>query len=235
MTVDLNCDLGEGAAHDDELMALVSSVNIACGGHAGDEGTMERALRLAQGHGVSAGAHPGYEDREGFGRVECALPAGRVFALVQGQVEGLRRMAAGMGIRLTHVKPHGALYNQASRDPLLAGEVAAAVVAVDPGLVLYGLAGGELVAAGRACGLAVAREVFADRRYRADGSLVPRGAVDAVIGEVEEACAQVLRLVRGGGVDTVCVHGDGPDAVVFARRVRAALMAEGMNIRAVVK
>jgi UPF0271 protein len=223
MNVDLNCDLGESAAHDAELMPLVSSANIACGAHAGDEATMRQTLELVCQHGVSAGAHPSYRDRANFGRRELTLAPTEVFQLVVEQVRELQRIAGELGVALAHVKPHGALYNQAARDPALADAIATAVQTVDARLILFGLAGSALIAAAAARGLRAAAEVFADRRYQADGSLVPRSRADALIADPEEACAQVLRLVRAGRAQTVCVHGDGLHAVAFARQLRATL------------
>jgi UPF0271 protein len=231
MNIDLNCDLGEGAAHDAELMPLVSSANIACGAHAGDEATMRQTLELARKYGVAAGAHPGYRDRANFGRLELAIAPGEVLQLVVEQVRELQRIAGGLGVALAHVKPHGALYNQAARDPALADAIATAVQTVDARLILFGLAGSALITAAAACGLTTAAEVFADRRYQADGSLVPRSRQDALISDPEEACAQVLRLVRAGRAQTVCVHGDGPHAVAFARQLRAALGQAQIEIK----
>jgi UPF0271 protein len=238
-TLDLNCDLGEGAGHDAELMPLITSANIACGVHAGDEATMRATVALAQRHGVAVGAHPGLADRENLGRRERALPAAEVGQLVAAQLAALARFG-----RLRHVKPHGALYNLAARDPAVARAVAAAVRAADPALVLFALAGSELVRAGRAAGLRVAEEGFADRTYQRDGSLTPRTRPDALIGDENAAVAQVLRMVRDGVVratdgaevairaDTVCVHGDGPNAVALARRLRRELAAAGIELRA---
>jgi UPF0271 protein len=225
LRIDLNCDLGEGAGHDAELMPFITSANLACGAHAGDAATMRATVALAQRHGVAIGAHPGYEDREHFGRREMALAVGEVRALVERQVRALREMAA-----VVHVKPHGALYNLAARDAAVAREVAAAVSAVDAGLVLVALRGSELLRAGRAGGLRVAEEVFADRTYRADGSLTPRSEPGAVITDEAEAVAQAMRLVRGGA-DTICLHGDGGHAVAFARRLSAELRQAGIAIR----
>lgn len=242
--IDLNCDLGEGAGQDGALMPLVTSANIACGAHAGDEATMRATVRLARRHGVSIGAHPGFADREHFGRRELALSADEVGALVREQVMLLRVIAREEGGELAHVKPHGALYNLAARDASVAEAVAAAVASVDRGLRLFGLAGSASLVAGEAHGLRVVSEVFADRGYQADGSLMPRGSPEALIEDEAEAVAQVLRMVREGVVraidgtlvtiaaDTVCLHGDGHGAVVFARGLRAALMNEGVGLRA---
>ena len=239
MTVDLNCDLGEGAGHDAELMPLVTSANIACGAHAGDAATMRATVELALSHGVAIGAHPGFADRENFGRRELAVSPQEVRALVAEQVEALRGMAA-----VRHVKPHGALYNLAARDAGIAEAVADAVAACDAGLVLFGLAGSALIRAGEARGLRVASEVFADRTYQADGSLTSRARPDAWIADEAVAVAQVRRMVREGRVratdgtdvairaDTICLHGDGAHAVAFAHRLTRELRAAGMEFRA---
>ena len=240
--IDLNCDLGEGAGHDAELMPFVTSANIACGGHAGDAASMRAAVDRALQHGVAVGAHPGFADREHFGRRELPLTPAQARALVAAQVAALAAVAREAGARLAHVKPHGALYNLAARDAALAVAVADAVHAAGPELVLFGLAGSHLLAAAQARGLRVASEVFADRTYLPDGSLTPRSRPDALIQEEDDAVAQVLRMVREGKVralggrdvavraDTVCVHGDGPHAVAFARRLRAELTRAGVTL-----
>jgi UPF0271 protein len=224
--IDFNCDLGEGAGHDGELMPWITSANIACGAHAGDEATMCATVSLAQRHGVAIGAHPGFADRENFGRRELTLTAAEVQALVEWQVRALQRIAT-----VVHVKPHGALYNLAARDPMIAAAVAAAVRAVDARLVLFALRGSELVRAGRSAGLRVAEEVFADRMYRVDGALTPRAEGGAVITDETESAAQALRLVREGA-DTICLHGDGAHAVALVRRLNAELRQAGIEIRA---
>ncbi len=226
MTVDLNCDVGEGAGHDAELMPLITSANIACGAHAGDLATMRATMSLARRHGVAVGAHPGFEDRENFGRRELTMAPGEVRALVVRQVAALRAIGP-----VVYVKPHGALYNLAARDATIAGAVAEAVLAVDPGLVLFALRGSELVRAGRARGLRVAEEVFADRAYRPDGSLTPRAEPGALITDEAQSVAQALRLA-GEGADTICLHGDGAHAVAFARRLNAELRAAGIALKA---
>ena len=235
--IDLNCDLGEGAGHDAELMPLISSANIACGAHAGDPATMQATVALARRHGVAIGAHPGYADREHFGRREIRLTTLALADLVMRQVEALWAIAP-----VRHVKPHGALYNLAARDAGVAMTVATAVHGVDAGLTLVALAGSELARAGRALGLRVAEEVFADRTYRRDGTLTPRGEANALIETEDAAVAQVLRLVKDGLVratdgtdvavraDTICLHGDGAHAVSFARRLRRELEAVGIEI-----
>jgi UPF0271 protein len=242
--IDLNCDLGEGAGHDAELMPLITSANIACGAHAGDEATMRATISLAKKHGVAIGAHPGFADRETFGRIEKAPDQDEFYQLVLTQTKALQRLARDAGVKVTHVKPHGALYNMAARNSLLADAVAHAVYECDPRLVLYGLAGSALVRAAERCGLAAAHEVFADRTYQDDGSLTSRGRPDALITDEAAAVAQVLRMVREGKVratdgadvairaDTVCLHGDGEHAVAFARRLNLELRESGMELRA---
>jgi UPF0271 protein len=237
-TVDLNADVGEGGGRDDALFPLITSANIACGGHAGDEDSMAIAVIGAMQNGLAIGAHPGFEDRRDFGRTERAISTADAVDLIVRQVSALQGVAAARGARITHVKPHGALYNLTGRDPVLADAVAAAVVQLDPSLVLYGLAGGALLTAGLARGLRVASEVFADRRYLATGALVPRSRPDAVIADEAEAVEQTLRMINAGSVqavtgeiiavraDTVCLHGDSPHAVEFARRLRSALSHE---------
>ena len=238
LRIDLNCDLGEGAGHDAALMPLITSANIACGAHAGDAATMRTTVALAQRHGVAIGAHPGFADRENFGRRELALPPAEVRALVATQIEALR----GLG-PLRHVKAHGAIYNLAARDAALADAIAEAVRAIDPALVLFVLPNSALACAAQARGLRIANEVFGDRTYQRDGSLTPRVRPDALIHDETVAVAQVLRMVREGVVratdgtdvpiiaDTVCLHGDGPDPVAFARRLRAELGAAGIEVR----
>lgn len=237
--VDLNCDLGEGAGHDAELMPLITSANIACGAHAGDEATMRATVALAQKHGVAIGAHPGFADRDNFGRRELPVSPDDVHALVLDQVRKLQRLGP-----VRHVKPHGALYNMAARDPALARAVVDAVYETDPRLILFGLAGSQLIAVAEACGLPVVSEVFADRSYQADGSLTSRSQPNSIITDENVAVAQVLRLVREGKVratdgtdvaikaDTVCLHGDGTHPVEFARKLRQALAAAGVEIKA---
>lgn len=239
--IDLNCDLGEGAGQDAALMPLVSSANIACGAHAGDAAMMAATVALARAHGTAIGAHPGFADREHFGRRELPVTPEDAARLVAGQLAALAAIA---GPDLRHVKLHGALYNQTARDAALAAAVAGRLAAEWPRLTVMALAGSELVRAARARGLTVAEEVFADRTYRADGTLTPRSRPDALIHDEEAAVAQVRRIVLEGKVrtvdgvdatvraDTVCVHGDGARATVFARRLREALARCGVAVRA---
>ena len=244
MHVDLNADLGEGAPDDAALLALVSSVNIACGWHAGDARLMQATVAAALARGVAIGAHPSYPDREHFGRREMQLQPEEVRADLLYQIGALDALVRAAGGRLHHVKPHGALYNQAARDPALADAIAAAVRAMDPGLAIYGLAGGELLRAAERTGLRAVAEVFADRGYRADGSLVPRSQPGALVDDVDEAVARTLRMVREGVVtavsgetvplqaQTLCLHGDGPHALAFARAIHQALSDAGVELRA---
>jgi UPF0271 protein len=241
--IDLNCDLGEGTGHDAALMPFITSANIACGGHAGDEATMQAAVDLARRHGVAVGAHPGFVDRENFGRTEPAVWPEEVFQLVLTQTRALQRIARARGATVTHVKPHGALYNMAARNTLLAAAVAQAVYEVDPRLRLFGLAGSHSLAAARSCGLEVASEVFADRTYQPDGTLTPRARADALISDEGRVLEQALSMARDGRVratdgtevavqaDTVCLHGDGPNAVALATCLRAGLEAAGIEVR----
>lgn len=244
MRIDLNCDLGEGAGHDAELMPLISSANIACGAHAGDEATMLATVRLARQHGVAIGAHPGLADRAHFGRRELPVTPAEAHALVLAQVRRLQAVAGQADARVMHVKPHGALYNLAARDAALALAVARAVGEADARLILFGPPDSALVLAGEKCGLRVANEVFADRTYQPDGSLTPRSQPRALIADEHVAVAQVRRMVVEGRVrttdgsdfvvraDTVCVHGDGPHPVQFARRLRDELRKTGILIKA---
>ena len=244
MHVDLNADLGEGAPDDTELLALVSAANIACGWHAGDARLMQATVAAALARGVAIGAHPSFPDREHFGRREMQLPPEQVHADVLYQVGALQAIVRAAGGRLHHVKPHGALYNQAARDPVLADAIAQAVRDIDPGLALYGLAGGELLRAADRAGLRPVSEVFADRGYQADGSLVPRSQPGAMVEDGAQAVARTLRMVREGVVQavtgetvplqaqTICLHGDGPHALAFARALRTALTQAGVLLRA---
>ncbi|EOY5094328.1 5-oxoprolinase subunit PxpA [Citrobacter amalonaticus] len=242
MNIDLNADLGEGCASDGELLTLVSSANIACGFHAGDAQTMLTSVREALKNGVAIGAHPSFPDRENFGRTAMTLPVETVYAQTLYQIGALAGMARAEGGVMRHVKPHGMLYNQAAKDPQLADAIAKAVYACDPALILVGLAGSELVRAGERYGLVTRQEVFADRGYQADGSLVPRTQPGALIEDEDQSLAQTLGMVETGRVksitgewtsvvaQTVCIHGDGEHALAFARRLRSAFEARGITI-----
>jgi UPF0271 protein len=229
MEIDLNCDLGEGCPHDAELMPLITSANVACGFHAGDPGTARVALDTAARHGVQVGAHPGFPDREHFGRRELNRTARQVFDECVYQVGALAGLARAAGLALRYVKPHGALYNMACRDESYARPAVDAAALF--GLAVMGLPGSRLEAAcaGRCPFVA---EGFADRRYQPDGSLVPRSRPDPFVADPAEAVRQAERLVREQGVRTLCVHGDNPEALAFVRALREALTRQGISIRA---
>lgn len=241
-SIDLNADIGEGCTDDEALIATVTSVNIACGAHAGDANLMRHCVRVARRCGVSIGAHPGYPDREYFGRRPLALSAAEVYASVCAQLTNLAEIAAAEGSKLVHVKPHGALYNQAGTSVQLADAIAAAVAAVDHRLALVGLAASELPRAATRAGLRAIHEGYADRRYQPDGTLVPREVCGAVFTDPAEAVEQVMELVQRDrvrvadgcwlalSVETICVHGDGPWALDFAQRIRLALQAGGIAL-----
>jgi 5-oxoprolinase (ATP-hydrolysing) subunit A len=243
MVVDLNADLGEGAGHDDELLALVTSANIACGFHAGDADTIRHSIDAARAHDVAAGAHPSLFDRENFGRKEIPVKPAEVFDAVVYQLGIFQAIAEAAGVRPNHVKPHGALYNMAVRDEELADAIARAVASVDPKLIFFAPVKSALARAGEALSLQIAHEVFADRNYCSDGSLVSRSRPDALLHDPTEAAPRVLRMLREGkvrsvdGVDvdvraeTICLHGDNPEAVDFARALRSHLEKESVTIK----
>ncbi|GLQ87327.1 LamB/YcsF family protein [Dyella flagellata] len=248
-TIDLNSDLGEsfGAwrmGDDAALLAIVSSANIACGFHGGDPDIMRGTVALAVEREVAIGAHVSLPDLQGFGRREMAVTSNEVYALTLYQIGALHGFAQAAGARLRHVKPHGALYNMAARDLKLAEAIARAVRDFDPALRLFGLANSALIDAGRAVGIPVVAEAFAERRYRPDGKLQPRREPNALIQESDEAIAQAMAIAREGRLravdgsilelqaDTLCVHGDSAHAVTFARQLRAALEATDIGIAA---
>jgi len=244
LQVDLNADLGEGAGHDAELFELISSANIATGFHAGDSDTMHAAVCAAKEHSVAVGAHPSFFDRENFGRKELKVSNEEVFDAVAYQLGIFQAVASAVGMRPNHVKPHGALYNMAVRDKKLADAIARAITSVDPKLILFAPDNTELARAGEAHGLQIAREVFGDRNYLNDGWLVPRTRPDALLRDPKEAAQRALRMLREGKVrsvegrdvdvrgETICVHGDTPGAVEFARELRTQLEREGVRIGA---
>ena len=248
MFIDLNSDVGEsfGAYRigaDADVMRSITSANVACGFHAGDPAVMRQTIRLARDAGVAVGAHPGFPDLVGFGRRELRASPREVEDMVLYQIGALAAIAASEGVTLAHVKAHGALYNMAARDRTLADAIARAVRAFDPALVLFGLPGSELIAAGTAAGLRVASEGFADRAYAPDGSLAPRTASGSVIHEIEEVVRRSLRMVTDGevaatdgstltfAVDTLCVHGDTAGAAELTRLLRAGLEQRGLAVR----
>jgi 5-oxoprolinase (ATP-hydrolysing) subunit A len=241
VSVDLNADVGEGM-DDAELMPYVTSANVACGMHAGDPVTMDQTVELALSRGVRVGAHPGYPDRENFGRVAIEMAADEIENLVVYQVSALEGFVRSRGSRLTHVKPHGALYHSGAEFPDVARAIAEGVRRVGTELVLVGASGSMLVGAGREAGLPVAEEAFADRRYRSDGTLVPRGRPGALITDPDEAAEQAVQLARDGVVvaddssrisvraDTICLHGDTPGAAEIARRIHERFLSAGIRI-----
>ena len=246
-TVDLNCDLGESFGNykcglDEEVIRYISSANVACGFHASDPEVMARTVALARENGVSVGAHPGYPDLQGFGRRDMDASPAEVKAMVQYQIGALEAFCTAQGISLVHVKPHGAMYNMAGRDAALAEAICEGVYEVDPGLVLLGLSGSRMLEAAKRTGLKCAKEVFADRAYEEDGTLVARNVPGAMITDEDEAVERVLRIVKDGVVtaitgrdievaaDSVCIHGDGPKALAFAAKIRKALEREAVRI-----
>jgi len=242
--IDLNADLGEGCGDDEALLAIVSSCSIACGGHAGDMETMARTVRGALANGVAVGAHPGYPDREGFGRESGFMRGDELYESLTQQVETLADIAAELGAPLVHVKPHGALYNDAIRDAELADIVARVTAETAPSPALMGMANTELDFAAQRHGLRFVAEAFIDRAYEPNGTLVSRKEPGAVHEELNVATTQAVRLAAEGRVtsrsgeeiavraDTLCIHGDTPGAAAKARAVRDVLESHGVQIRA---
>lgn len=239
MNIDLNCDLGESSGNDAAIMPYISSANVACGFHAGNPSVMQATVRLAKQYGVAVGAHPGWPDLEGFGRREMSFSAQEVEALVLYQMGALAAIARAEGVELRHVKPHGALYNQAAVNAALAEAVAGAVKRFRRDLVLVGLAGSSLVECARGIGLSVASEAFPDRVYNPDGTLMSRSLPGAVLHDPAAVAENAVRLATegirfGGNVvfpDTLCLHGDNETAAENARLVREALAAAGIAVR----
>jgi len=244
VAIDLNADLGEGDAYDAELLAVVSSCNIACGGHAGDRDSMAGTVRAAMINGVCAGAHPGYPDRDGFGRVSAYIAGAALYEALTEQVTALADVAVQLGARLTHVKPHGALYNDAISDRDLADTIARVVAELHGEPAFVGMAKTELQRAAERHGLVFIAEAFVDRAYEADGTLVSRSEPGAVHTELSVITNQAVSLAKKGRVtarngevievpaDTLCIHGDTPGAAEAARAVRAVLESHGVEIRA---
>lgn len=243
-TVDLNCDMGEGLDNDALLMPYISSANIACGAHAGDDEVMLQTVLLAQAHGVAIGAHPGFSDRANFGRKEMQLSSREIYQLIADQVNSLRAIAEGAGTVLRHVKPHGALYNMSARDASVAAAIAKSVADIDRTLILFGLSGSQSIKEAEILGLQTASEVFADRSYQKDGSLTPRSQPGAMIKSDTDAAEQVLYMITHQAVkalkgeivpvtaQTVCLHGDGAHAAAFARLVHFTLQQNNIEIEA---
>jgi UPF0271 protein len=235
MRIDLNCDMGEGMPNDAALMPYISSANIACGFHAGDEYTMKSTVKLCKDFGVRIGAHPSFPDRANFGRTMMEMSPEEIYKMVREQIQVLHKHASALGEKIHHVKPHGALYNASAKDPAIAKAIAQAVFDEDPNALLFGLSGSYSLAAAEALGLKTAHEVFGDRAYQADGSLVPRNQAHACLDQTEEVIHQVKRMVQKGEIqaisgeiiplriDTICLHGDGPHALAFAQVIRELL------------
>jgi UPF0271 protein len=243
MFIDLNCDMAEGLTNDALLMPYISSANIACGFHAGDEETMIRTVALAVEHHVSIGAHPGFADRENFGRTAMNLSPQEIHDLIAAQVCLLKKITDGFGAKIRHIKPHGALYNMSARDSALAATIAKTVYEIDPSLLLFGLSGSHSISEANKTGLKTVSEVFADRTYQSDGSLTPRTQPNAMIEKEETSIQQVLQMIGTGSVtsvqgetvpivaETVCLHGDGMHAVAFAKKIAHTLQINHIGIK----
>lgn len=247
--IDLNCDLGEsfGAytiGGDQQILPFITSANIACGFHAGDPSVMRKTVKLSIEHHVAIGAHPGLPDLNGFGRREMAISPQEAYDMIVYQVGALYGFAKAEGVKMQHVKPHGALYNMAAKRPELAEAIAEGIYKVDPELILFGLSCSEMIKAGEKIGLKTAEEVFADRTYQPDGSLTARRFANAMITDSDAAVAQVVRMVKEGKVktlpgddiaikaDTVCIHGDGAHAIAFANQINETLKNAGVTVKA---
>lgn len=235
MLIDLNCDMGESIGNDEEIIPYITSANIACGYHAGDITTMHKTIEYCLKHNVAIGAHPSFFDRDNFGRKELQLSIPELYELVYQQLIILSEVADVFNTRLKHVKPHGALYNMAAKDALMANIIAKAVKDFDEKLILYGLSGSELIKQAHASGLKTANEVFADRTYQDDGSLTPRNVPGALIEEVKKATEQTLQIIKSRTIttlngkiipvtaDTICIHGDGKIAVELVKAIHKTI------------
>ena len=241
--IDINCDLGEGLPNDALLMPYISSANIACGYHAGDDSIMKRTLVLAIANKVAIGAHPGFLDKNNFGRTEMNLSLQQVYDLVTLQINKLQVFAKSLGTKVQHVKPHGALYNMSAKDHLLANTIAQAVFDIDPSLVLFGLSGSYSISEAKSRGLSTASEVFADRTYCDDGSLTPRSQSNAMIESISDSLKQVFQMIDKQTVttitgkqimvkaETICIHGDGEQAVKFSKNIFEGLQKQSYQIK----
>jgi 5-oxoprolinase (ATP-hydrolysing) subunit A len=243
-SIDLNCDLGEGLTTDEQIIPLISSANIACGYHAGDVDTMKRTIELCLQHNVAIGPHPSWPDKENFGRTEMQKTAEEIYDIVTAQLFTIAQLAKEQGAVLHHVKPHGALYNQSAKDKTIAAAIAKAVYGFDPSLILFGLSGSVSLTEATALGLQTAHEVFSDRTYRDDGSLTPRSQPNALITDEQTSLQQILQMINTNTVttltgeiitlkaDTICIHGDGSNAVAFAKTISSALKQNHIDIKA---
>jgi UPF0271 protein len=241
--IDINCDMGEGIGNDELIMPFISSASIACGYHAGDEKTMWNTVKLALEHQVAVGAHVSFYDKENFGRSEISLPAEDIYELVEQQLIILNEIADGFDIKLHHIKPHGALYNMSAKDAQMAGAIARAIKDFDDQLILYGLSNSHSIHEAKAIGLQTASEVFADRSYQPDGSLTPRSKPGALLEDSDKVVQQVLQMINDKTVttvtgeiiainaETICIHGDGMHADVFARAIYTNLKEHNIEIK----
>lgn len=249
--IDINCDMGEGvgnsaspAGRDEMIMPFISSANIACGYHAGSETIIKRTIELAQTNNVSVGAHPSFFDKENFGRTEMNLATAEIYDIIILQLRLIKKIAEHQHAKLHHVKPHGALYNMSAKDPAIANAIANAVKDFDEDLILFGLSGSHSIKEAGLLNLKTASEVFADRTYQDDGTLTPRSQANALIEDPAKSVIQVLQMIKEGTVtsvngnkisitaDTICIHGDGKNAVEFAKAIHEALQKEGFKIKA---
>jgi 5-oxoprolinase (ATP-hydrolysing) subunit A len=244
LTVDINCDLGEGLSNDVELMPFITSANIACGFHAGDETTIRRTIDYCKQYKVAVGAHPGFNDKENFGRKEILLDESAYYQLVFQQLVLFKKICDEKEVRIHHVKPHGALYNMAAQNKPLAAIIAKAVKNFDASLIFYGLSGSEMITAAKEIRIKTCSEVFADRTYQSDGTLTPRTEANALITSTEQSVSQVLKMIREQKVqslqgdaisiiaETICIHGDGEHAVSFAKEIYHRLIKENIQLKA---
>lgn len=242
MQIDINCDLGEGLPNDELLMPFISSANIACGYHAGNETIMQQTVELALRYHVAIGAHPGFNDKANFGRTAIHLSSNEIYELVTHQVLALQNIAEQKGAALSHVKPHGALYNMAAKDAAIASVIAKAVYDINSRFVLFGLSGSHSISEAKKIGLTTASEVFADRTYQDDGSLTPRVKPNAMLETTEASVQQVLQMIKEQTVtsvsgktvpieaQTICIHGDGEQAVDFAKTIYQTLQQQQIGI-----
>jgi len=243
--IDINCDMGEGIGNDAAIMPFISSANIACGFHAGDEETMRETIGLCIKHQVAIGAHPSFYDKKNFGRTETSLSADEIYDIIILQLRTIDKIAAVQGEKLSHVKPHGALYNMSAKDQEIAAAIARAVKDFDEELILIGLSGSYSIMQAKAFGLKTASETFADRTYQDDGSLTPRSQANALIADVNKAVEQTLQMIKEKTVttvtgkkipvvaDTICIHGDGGHAVEFAKVIHDALKKENIEMKGI--
>lgn len=243
-SIDLNCDLGEGVTTDKQIIPLISSANIACGYHAGDADTMKRTIELCMQHNVAIGAHPSWPDKKNFGRTEMLKTTEEIYEIVTAQLTLIAETANRLGSQLHHVKPHGALYNQSAKDKTIAAAIAKAVYDFDTSLILFGLSGSVSLTEATALGLQTAHEVFADRTYQDDGSLTPRSQPNALITDEQLSLQQIIQMISTQTVtsvtgkiitlkaDTICIHGDGSNAVAFAKTISSALKQAHIDIKA---